>query len=107
MKAKLQLIESKTKTSEPTIGFKQIDDNTLRLQFGDCRIEIKANGHISFANANSSIEISDANISLKNQRGEMLLNADGEIIQQGQQIKQQSRHHIKLDAKQNIYLNSE
>lgn len=106
MKPQLKLIEQTHDETETNIGFQRINQDTLRLQFGEAHIELKTDGSISFNNTQSSLQLQGDSVILKNTHSEITLDEHGDVILKGKQLKQKSEQHIQLDAKQNIYLNS-
>ena len=98
---------SSQQTIVETIGFEKISQDCLRLMFGETRIELHASGKILFSTPQASIVLEQGMVSLKNSKSTIELNAEGHISIDGQQLRQESREHIRLDARKNIYLNSE
>lgn len=106
MKNQLKLISNQAEPAENNLQFRRINQDTLRLQFGEACIELNSGGTLTFKNSVSCLQLQDDTIKLKTPKNEVTLHGNGDIILQGEQLKQKSAQHIELDAKQNIYLNS-
>lgn len=89
------------------IGFTQVSDDCLRLNFGKAAISLYANGNIILNNEQANISLMGEDITIQNNRANVTINKMGEILLDAEQLKQKSKKHIKLDAKQHIYLNSQ
>ena len=72
------------------VGFEQIDHERLCLSFGQVKIEINANGQVSFCNTQAEISLDGTTVMLKNQHSHIELMPDGEININGAKLEQNS-----------------
>jgi hypothetical protein len=91
---------------EKNIGFTKVGSDTLRLEFGEACFELHTDGTINFYNGQATLTLMNSGVEIKCQDSKISLQAGGEVLLNGKNIKQVARGDVQLEAGGEVLLNS-
>lgn len=105
---KLHKINNKetTTSKKQEFGFQQLNEDTLSLKFGQCAIVLHAEGKIEFCVGQSQIVMDKTDVLITTNNNKVALKENGDVVIDGENIKQAAKQDIKLNSRRDVYLNS-